>query len=541
MSMASNCEDVSAQMMELLYGELPADARANVDAHVAGCARCRGELESFEKTRAVARQGLDEAPPAGARAAIMAAAAAHLAAQAQPAARKPAAPEHVSFWDRVRARWAFPTLATVGAVAVFLIANRVFLNPERTLELREAAETPAAAPAPAEPAPIPAPELARKMAAEGADPEAKAPTEGRPLAEPPLAAARPRPRAGALADLPSRDLKPTSETSASGRADDDRAFGKDAGKMGKRETPKMKAKKMEEDVAGFAPPPPPAKPEPVAGKVQDLEKKQFAAPPPPRESQAAKHKAADKAPMALDDALDSAATKSAPAPRRAAPSTPSPKGSLDGVMATESERQGAGSAGGLGVVGGAAGPRKGDGLSGAAQAAPAPRPGVVQNQAAKRVSPPPTTASAPAPAAAAPAMTAAPPPAPRAQQEQQQAKNRSRRAESEPASDEGAWAAEPSDAKEEKKQSAGSKAIANETLMQRADRLFAEGRWNEAAAAYRELLRREPHSGEADRWRRRLTVAENTDVSERSAKAAKRARKGTSAKPAAEADSAAAQ
>ena len=33
--MSSNCENVSAQMMELLYGELPADARASVDAHVA--------------------------------------------------------------------------------------------------------------------------------------------------------------------------------------------------------------------------------------------------------------------------------------------------------------------------------------------------------------------------------------------------------------------------------------------------------------------------------------------------------------------------
>ena len=91
--MATNCEDVSAQMMELLYGELPAAARASVDAHVAGCARCRGELEGFEKTRAVARRGLDEAPPARAHAAILQAAAAHLAAQAQPAARKPAVPE----------------------------------------------------------------------------------------------------------------------------------------------------------------------------------------------------------------------------------------------------------------------------------------------------------------------------------------------------------------------------------------------------------------------------------------------------------------
>jgi anti-sigma factor RsiW len=547
MSMASNCEDVSAQMMELLYGELPAEARANVDAHVAGCARCRSELEGFEKTRAVARQGLDEAPPARAHAAIMRAAAAHLAAQARPAARKPAAPEPVSFWDRVRARWAFPTLATVGAVAVFLIANRVFLNPERTLELHQAAEAPAAAPA--EPAPVPAPELARKMApAGGTDPAAKTPPVVEAIAEPPPPApasppaAAHRRRTGAWADPPPRDLKPTAETSASGRADDDRAFGKDADKRGDRPASKMKAKKMEEDVARFAPPPPAAKPEPVAGKVQDLEKRPFAAPPPPRESQAAKHKPTDKAPAALDEgyALDQAATKSAPAPRRSAPSAASPKGSLDNLMPTESARQGAGSAGGLGVVGGAAGPRKGDGLSGTAQAAPAPRPTVVQNQGAKRASPPPATASAPAPAATAPAMAASPPPPPAQPAQQQQSKNRLRRAESESASDEGAWAAESSDAKEEKKQSAGNKANANETLLQRADRLFAEGRWNEAAAAYRELLRREPHSGDADRWRRRLTVAENADVSERSAKAAKRARKAP-AKAAADADSAAAQ
>src|SRR4051794_6306446 len=146
-SMASNCEDVTAHMMELLYGELPADARASVDAHVAGCARCRAELDGFEKTRALARTGLDEAPPARARAAIMQAASAHLAAaqaQARPVgARRPAAAEKESFWERLRARWTFPTLATVGAVAVFMVANRVFLNPERTLAPRPAPESPA--------------------------------------------------------------------------------------------------------------------------------------------------------------------------------------------------------------------------------------------------------------------------------------------------------------------------------------------------------------------------------------------------------------
>src|SRR6478736_5717612 len=151
--MASNCEDVSAQMMELLYGELPADARASVDAHVAGCARCRTEMEVFEKTRAIALRGLDQAPPPRVHAAIVQAAAAHLATQQAPAAHaQPAAParqpaaEKVSFWDRLRTRWAFPTLATVGAVAVFVVANRVFLNPERTLEPHHAAEAPAAEP-----------------------------------------------------------------------------------------------------------------------------------------------------------------------------------------------------------------------------------------------------------------------------------------------------------------------------------------------------------------------------------------------------------
>ena len=60
-------------------------------------------------------------------------------------------PEKESFWDRLRSRWAFPTLATVGAVAVFMVANRVFLNPERTLAPRRAA-VPPSAPALSDPA-----------------------------------------------------------------------------------------------------------------------------------------------------------------------------------------------------------------------------------------------------------------------------------------------------------------------------------------------------------------------------------------------------
>ena len=115
----ANCEDVSARMVELLYGELPADARSNVDAHVAGCARCQSELRGLERTRAVTRQALDESPPPRARAEILRRAAEHLAAQ-QPAAAaaaapiapaatpkrtKAAAPEQSGAWHWLRSRW----------------------------------------------------------------------------------------------------------------------------------------------------------------------------------------------------------------------------------------------------------------------------------------------------------------------------------------------------------------------------------------------------------------------------------------------------
>ena len=80
-------------------------------------------------------------------------------------------------------------------------------------------------------------------------------------------------------------------------------------------------------------------------------------------------------------------------------------------------------------------------------------------------------------------------------------------------------------AKDEKKVAA--KNNANDAITQRADRLFAEGRWAEAAALYRELLRRDPRSDDAERWRRRLVAAENADVTEKrnASVAAKRARR----------------
>ena len=263
--MASNCEDISAQMMELLYGELPADARASVDAHVASCARCRSELEGFEKTRALARRGLDEAPPARARAAIMQAAAAHLAAQAQPAARRTAIPDKVSFWDRLRARWAFPTLATVGAVAVFVVANRVFLNPERTMDRPTAVES-------REEAPMAPPTPAAAPASSGLDREAAAATPR--FQEEAQAGARQRPAVRPTAAARAGDTKPFADDALARLHKDSAATGEAHG-----------GKKKGGGARGaFAEPPPPKTEAPAdkARRDQPMDGR-FAPPPPPRE------------------------------------------------------------------------------------------------------------------------------------------------------------------------------------------------------------------------------------------------------------------
>jgi len=490
--MATNCENVSAQMMELLYGELPADARANVDAHVAGCARCRAELDGFEKTRAVARQALDEAPPTRVRAAILNAAAAHLAAQAQPAAaaavapppaRKPVVEEKISFWDRLRVRWAFPTFATVGAVAVFLIANRMFLDPEKTLHHPAATQEEPAEPAalPAAPAASPAAESPRwEGKPEGGDDKAKDGRRGRPYAA--HEAAKP----------------------ALGRADDEGVPPRNDREGGERGA----AKKAKKEVGRFAEPPP-AKPAPAANEEKASRDqplaKQFALPPPPREqAPAARDKEVNKA-LADEAPTDSSAALRGPAPvpsRRSKAPGQAQGEALDSLMTGEGERQRGGGGPGSNALGGVA--SKGDSFGSGAGVAP--RAPATSRSAA------PATAAAPAPAQAA---TTPPPPPPAPVTTKSRAKKSA-----ELEADDGYVATEA--AKDEKK--AGGKNVPAETLLQRADRLFSEGRWAEAAATYRELLRRDPRNEDAKRWRDRLVAAENADVNERRANvAAKRA------------------
>ncbi len=150
--MAIDCQDVSARMMELLYGELSPDDRAAVEAHIAACVSCRAELAGFQSARAIARQALDaDAPPARAHQAILRAAAAAVASkQPQPIAARPV-PARPSLWERFRGRWTLPTFATVGAVAVVVLASKVFLEPDKTVELGRQALRPAPAAAPVSP------------------------------------------------------------------------------------------------------------------------------------------------------------------------------------------------------------------------------------------------------------------------------------------------------------------------------------------------------------------------------------------------------
>src|SRR6185312_1000524 len=201
--MAADCELTRARILELLYGELAAPARAEVTAHVKGCPTCKAELAALESTRALARQALAaDAPAPRVRAAILQAAAA-----AVPARKPASSPARPSLWERLRGKWTFPTFATVGAVAVFLLASRIFMEPEKTYLRGRQGVAPAVAPevaAPAEETPPAAPapaDLKREVEEPAAD---RAPARHKP--QPARRAAGGRPPADARAKKSIDDL-----------------------------------------------------------------------------------------------------------------------------------------------------------------------------------------------------------------------------------------------------------------------------------------------------------------------------------------------
>jgi anti-sigma factor RsiW len=64
-------------LMEYVEGELPADVRAAVDAHVAGCPRCEAFIESYLKAPHTLRDATAIEMPADLEASLLAALRSH--------------------------------------------------------------------------------------------------------------------------------------------------------------------------------------------------------------------------------------------------------------------------------------------------------------------------------------------------------------------------------------------------------------------------------------------------------------------------------
>jgi hypothetical protein len=417
-----NCQDVSARMMELLDGELSGDDRATIEAHLAGCASCRADLAGFESTRAAARRALEaDEPPQRAHQAILRAAAAAVATKQPQPIEARAVPSRPSFWERWRARWTLPTFATIGAVAVVVLASKVFLEPEKTVELGRHALQSAPAEAPAAP-----PVLGTK--------QPEAPEEAKIAAHPKEEMREAEPAAGD--NSPARSIVAPKPAERRREAPADR-FGAVGGLMkgggaassGRAKAPASDALSLAEDKALA----PPAEPKPA--------KREFAPPPPPRAEPARPSTPAANQ-MRERDTRDT-----------------------EGKSLEETAAAQRGSVGHLAAGAGAAPP---------AAHAKAKKEGIPLPSGMDDLD----RGAAPSAPVAAPA-----PPAPAAEAEKESK----------------------ADANSETR--AASKPVA-ESPIARADRLFAQGQWAAAARAYRELLRRDPHNGDAARWRQRLAASE---------------------------------
>ncbi len=495
-------DQIDEQMVDFLYGELPAAARAAFEAHVAGCERCRREVESLGQVRALARTVMDEAPPARAHDAILRAAreaAAAGPAQAAAAAKAGGAgpakmgakaePARASLWDWLRGRWAFPTLATVGAVAVLVLGSRLFLNPSTVHEIGRPASAPEPGAGPrASEAELrkQAEEVARSSsarmaesneprpsaAAAAAPPLAEAPATGAPGAA--LAESRAEKKRSRAVVRPAAPAAPAAPTKMGGAGAG--AFGSAgkgdplAGLIGSTPTAPKKSEARDDLVEGLSTRDGSGglakdKAAAPAGGAPEFQDRPLAAAKPSHDA-APRELAKKRARREVDDADDEAPVRPrakqpalaerSPAPSRAyaAPpppaepaAAPPPAAAPSPVNANEAFADDAPAE--------AAAPRRLDRTASRASRGGAPAP-------APASTPPPATAmSARARVAAADAE----------ESEQNQA------------------------------------ATVRETLVQRADRLFTQGRWAEAAIAYRDLLRQQPSSPEAERWRRRLAAA----------------------------------
>jgi hypothetical protein len=485
-------DDANARLLDLVYDEASPAERAALEAHVATCAACTADLAALGDTRARLRGALEDAPvparvharlleaatqaaapvAAAASAAAVASRAAGAVAAAAPAARAravaPSEPARPSFWQLLRSKWMLPSFATVGAVAVVVVASKIFLEPERTMQVgREFAQAPAPEPA----APPPAPQEQAKAPAEPSPDPALAP--GGLHHRPPVRFGPGGIGGGALGALKSShggrpELSGGNLSDRLSRYGSDGLDGLRGGSSGRGVATApaaplpQKAAHADDLFEGSG-----AK----AGGLADEERARGKA---EAASEAAAHRrdyapppsgwkggAASGAPAAAAPVAANAPTPPPPAAAPRAASTPA---------AQPAKRKAAGALD--------------DGFGDSVPSAAA--------EADDRVEQP--VASAPlaksAPAARKKAVAVAAKPAP-------PAADKAVAPLEAPASKDGAR-------EKESKQDGSSL----EALTRRADQLFAARRWSDSAVAYRELLRRYPDAELASRWRQRLAQSQ---------------------------------
>jgi anti-sigma factor RsiW len=165
------CSDVSSLLVDFLYEEMPEAERRDFLAHVEDCPACSAGVKAMSSTlghaRAALRGPLDEDPPARVRARVLAAAQAAAAAtvpdSARPRVSRAPAPE--GFFARLwNTPWLIPALGAASvATAVFLV--KVIKNPPVLPEQRSAVTE-----MPTQPAATPRPETERERAVAPTEP-----------------------------------------------------------------------------------------------------------------------------------------------------------------------------------------------------------------------------------------------------------------------------------------------------------------------------------------------------------------------------------
>jgi hypothetical protein len=499
-------EEANARLLDLVYGEAAPGERVDLEAHVASCPRCQAALAALGGTRAVVRAALvDQPAPKGVHARLIQAAteavapaaaarASSVVAAAAPAPRaRVAAPtEAPSFWLKVRRGWTLPTFATVGAFAILLLASKVFLSPQRTYErgqqgLIPAESAPAASARDVENAPAaPAASADKAPAPEGrAEPASAAGPRDRDdeaLMRRQVALARERAVGAALGKSMRHDRGADGLSGSLGSESAQEAFGgpewPHTGGGGKvpglgniRSVPgSVEGGKGVGAVGSGAA---------NVGGLYGLKRGGASAPKPASRSAAA----------ADDFAAPPAGWKKGGAPAPASPAPPPAPARRD--LADDLERAAPPTA---------KADRRAVEEMDEMEAAP-PR---MKAEKATASEPPPAEKkkTASPPAAAKPQVAPAAPSAAAAGAPAAQA----------PAKDEPAKTA--SDAKERDATSA------RDVLARRAEQLFVARRWDEAVAAYRELLRRFPDADPAAKWRARMAQAERESAESAATKSA---------------------